>query len=90
MTKEDFKMATAIWPSGGVSPLHHFGDEAGDGGGGLIWVQLSKQVADIVCCASLFPCDESKKPGRMEEKYPAVRMHLYFAVIQQHNNVKIG
>lgn len=67
MTKEDFsKMATAIWTLE-VSPLHHFGDEAGDGGGGLIWVQLSKQVADIVCCASLFPCDESKKPGGIKE-----------------------
>lgn len=47
----------------GFSPLHHFGDEAGDGGGGLVWVQLGKQVADIVCCASLFPRDESKKPS---------------------------
>lgn len=55
-------MATAI-STMGVSPFHHFGDKADDGGGGLIYVQLSKQVADIVCCASLFPCNESKKPG---------------------------
>lgn len=66
MTKEDFNMAAAIWTLG-VSPLHDFGDEADDGGGGLIWVQLGEQVADIVCCASLFPCDESKKPGGIEK-----------------------
>lgn len=55
-----------------VSPLHQFGDEADDGRGGLIWVQLSKQVSDIVCCASLFPGDESKEPER--EKSPTDNM----------------
>ena len=55
-------MATAIRASR-VSPFHHLGDEADDGGGRLVYVQLSEQVADIVCCASLFPSDESKKPG---------------------------
>ncbi len=63
---EKDKTAAAIRTSG-VSPLHHLGDEAGDGGGGLIWIQLGKQVADIVCCASLLPGDESKKPGRSEK-----------------------
>lgn len=63
-------MATAICAAGegggggGASPLHQFGEEAGDGGGGLIWVQLREQVADVVRCASLFPGDESKEPGR--------------------------
>lgn len=45
------------------SPLHHLGHEAGDGRGGLVWVQLGKQVADVVCCASLLPGHKPKQPG---------------------------
>lgn len=67
---------------GGVSPLHHFGDEAGDGGGGLIRVQLGEQVADIVCCASLFPRDESEKPDEREEN---LLTRIFFLIKQQHN-----
>lgn len=61
-TKEDFEMATAICRRRGVSPLHHLGDEADDGRGRLVGVQLCKQVTHIVCCASLFSCDEAEEP----------------------------
>lgn len=58
-------MASAI-RTAWASPPHHFGGEADDGGGGLIGVQLSEQVADIVCCASLFPRHEAKQPSGMK------------------------
>lgn len=49
-----------------VSPPHHFGDKADYGRGRLVRIQLGKQVADIVCCASLFPRHEAKKPERKQ------------------------
>lgn len=46
-----------------LSPLHHLGHKAGDGRGRLVRVQLGKQVADVVGCASLFPGHKPKQPG---------------------------
>lgn len=45
-----------------LSPFHHLGHKTGDGRGGLVRVQLGKQVADVVCCASLFPGHKPKQP----------------------------
>ena len=75
MTKEDFKTAAAIRASG-VSPLHHFGGKADDGGGGLIWVQLSEQVADIVCCASLLTRHKPKQPGKTKSEMYLLKLPI--------------
>lgn len=61
MTAEGFR------GDGKVSPLHRLGQEAGDGGSRLVWVQLREQVAHVVGCASLFPRNETKQPGGREE-----------------------
>lgn len=42
----------------------HLRDKVDDGVGGLVRVQLSEEVADIVGCASLLTRHEPKQPGR--------------------------
>lgn len=75
-----WKMNTSEWKCtgnqssrewGGVSSLlganHHFGDKIDDSSAWLVRIQLCKQVADIICCASLLPGHKTKKPAMKEE-----------------------
>lgn len=42
---------------------HDPGDKVDNGCSRLVWVQLSKEVADVVCGAPLLPGHEAKEPG---------------------------
>ena len=45
----------------------HLQDEADDGVGGLVGVQLGEEVADVVGCASLLTRNEPKQPKRRKD-----------------------
>lgn len=62
-----------------LSPLHHLGHKASDGCSGLIRIQLGKQVADVVRCASLFPGHKPKQPGG------GVKIYIYKVSVQVSN-----
>lgn len=46
----------------------HLGDKVDDGGGRLLGLQLGKEVADVVRCASLLASHKAKEPGEEESK----------------------
>lgn len=48
----------------------HLQDEADNGVGGLVGVHLCKEMADVVCGASLLTGHEPKQPGKTE-------LHIY-------------
>lgn len=54
----------------------HLQDEADDGVGGLVGVQLGEEVADVVGCASLLTRHEPKQPGDKKTK-----MEIYWQML---------
>lgn len=60
-----------------VRSYHHLGDKVDDGAGGLFRVVFGKQVTDILCAASAFPCDEAKDPVKHKQTAAIMNTFVY-------------
>lgn len=56
---------------------HHLGDKVDDGAGGLFGVVFGKQVTDVLCAASAFPCDEAKDPVTHKQTAKIIKTWVY-------------
>lgn len=68
---------------------HDPGDKVDDGCSWLVWVQLSKEVADVVCGAPLLPGHEAEEPVWGEGKSLNIAPAMITITLFQHSLVPL-